>query len=243
MNDFLDKIKLYWKYVLGFIFILIILLFWLIYRSQNTIYEDNIVSNEIVENISDNNILVTGQEDNINTIFVDIKGAVKTPGVYKLNENSRVIDAIDKAGGLNKSADTSTINLSKKLEDGNVIIIYTKDKIEEIKKQEVVIEYIEKECSCPDVDNSACIKDDDIVIEKDVEKTDESEIDNSNNKVSLNSATKEQLMTIKGIGESKAEDIINYRQENGEFKSIEDIKNVKGIGDALFDKIKEYITL
>lgn len=242
MNDFLDKIKLYWKYVLGFIFILIILLFWLIYRSQNTIYEDNIVSNEIVENISDNNILVTGQEDNINTIFVDIKGAVKTPGVYKLNENSRVIDAINKAGGLNKSADTSTINLSKKLVDGNVIIIYTKEKIEEIKKQEVVIEYIEKECSCPDVDNSVCIKEDEIVFDKDVDEINETNT-NDDNKVSLNKATKEQLMTIKGIGESKANDIINYRQENGEFKSIEDIMNVKGIGNALFDKIKEYITV
>lgn len=242
MNDFLDKIKLYWKYVLGFIFILIILLFWLIYRSQNTIYEDNIVSNEIVENNSDNSIIVTSQEDNLNTIFVDIKGAVKTPGVYELNENSRVIDAINKAGGLNKSADTSTINLSKKLVDGNVIIIYTKEKIEEIKKQEVVIEYIEKECSCPDVDNSVCIKEDEIVLDKDVDEINETNT-NDDNKVSLNKATKEQLMTIKGIGESKANDIINYRQENGEFKSIEDIMNVKGIGNALFDKIKEYITV
>ena len=239
MNNILEKVKLYWKYILGLILILLIIIFYLFYnKNDNTVVEESNVS------VLDKTPL-TDSEDIINkTIFVDIKGAVNKPGVYELNENSRVIDVIKMAGGLNKNADTSTINLSKKLSDGNVIIVYTKDKINEIKKQEVVIEYIEKECNCPDIDNSACIKSDDIVDGKDLPDTNTSS-DNKkeNTKISINTATIEELMTIKGIGEAKAQDIIKYRSENGKFKSIDELTNIKGIGNALLDKIKEYITL
>lgn len=239
MNNILEKVKLYWKYILGLILILLIIIFYLFYNKK-----DNAVVEESNVSVLDKTPL-NDSEDIINkTIFVDIKGAVNKPGVYELNENSRVIDAIKMAGGLNKSADTSTINLSKKLSDGNVIIVYTKDKINEIKKQETVIEYIEKECNCPDIDNSACIKNDDIVDGKDLPDTNVSS-GNKNEiaKISINTATIEELMTIKGIGEAKAQDIIKYRSENGKFKSIDELTNIKGIGNALLDKIKEYITL
>lgn len=239
MNNILEKVKLYWKYILGLILILLIIIFYLFYnKNDTTVVEESNVS--VVDKTP-----VTDSEDNINkTIFVDIKGAVNKPGVYELNENSRVIDVIKMAGGLNKNADTSTINLSRKLTDGNVIIVYTKDKINEIKKQEVVIEYIEKECNCPDIDNSVCIKSDDIVDGKDLPDTNTSSGDKKENtKISINTATIEELMTIKGIGEAKAQDIIKYRSENGKFKSIDELTNIKGIGNALLDKIKEYITL
>ncbi len=239
MNNILEKIKLYWKYILGLILILLIIIFYLFYdKNDNTVVEE---SNAPVLDKTP----LTDNEDIINkTIFVDIKGAVNKPGVYELNENSRVIDVIKMAGGLNKNADTSTINLSRKLTDGNVIIVYTKDKINEIKKQEVVIEYIEKECNCSDIDNSACIKSDDIVDGKDLPDTNtSSDYKKENTKVSINTATIEELMTIKGIGEAKAQDIIKYRSKNGKFKSIDELTNIKGIGNALLDKIKEYITL
>lgn len=239
MNNILEKIKLYWKYILGLILILLIIIFYLFYNKN-----DNTVVEESNAPVLDKTPL-TDSEDIINkTIFVDIKGAVNKPGVYELNENSRVIDVIKMAGGLNKNADTSTINLSRKLSDGNVIIVYTKDKINEIKKQEVVIEYIEKECNCPDIDNSACIKSDDIVDGKDLPDTNiSSDYKKETSKISINTATIEELMTIKGIGEAKAQDIIKYRSENGKFKSIDELTNIKGIGNALLDKIKEYITL
>lgn len=239
MNNILEKVKLYWKYILGLILILLIIIFYLFYNKKDTtVVEESNIS--VLDKTP-----VTDSEDIINkTIFVDIKGAVNKPGVYELNENSRVIDVIKMAGGLNKNADTSTINLSRKLTDGNVIIVYTKDKINEIKKQEVVIEYIEKECNCPDIDNSACIKSDDIVDGKDLPDTNTSDdYKKENTKVSINTATIEELMTIKGIGEAKAQDIIKYRSENGKFKSIDELTNIKGIGNALLDKIKEYITL
>lgn len=234
MNNILQKIQIYWKFILGGILLLLIIGGVYLYSTSNKI-EEVVKESPIILN----NTATTTEELIKETIFVDVKGAVKKPGVYELVSGSRVIDAITKSGGLNKDADTSIINLSKKLADGNVIIIYTKNKIEELHKQEVIIEYIEKECKCPDNSNSACIDKDDVIIEDNNEDIK----DTSPSKVSLNTASKEELMTISGIGESKAADIIKYRNANGEFKTIEDIKNVKGIGDALFEKIKKYITI
>lgn len=224
----LEKIKKYWKILLVGIVILVVICFAVCLKKEkvSSLEEDVFIMEPVVEN-----------EKEVEYVYVDIKGAVKKPGVYKLEEGSRVIDVISKSGGLQKDADTSVINLSKKLEDGNVIIIYTKNKIEELKEQEKIVEYIEKECVCPDTNNDACLKEEDIIVEQpEVEQS-------TTSKVSLNNATLEELMTLPGIGESKAQDILDYRNIQGNFKVIEDIKNVKGIGDALFEKIKDYITI
>jgi competence protein ComEA len=169
---------------------------------------------------------------------VDIKGAIIKPQVYEIEVGKRVIDVINKAGGLTKEADTSVINLSKKVIDEMVIIIYTKKEIEDFKKKLKeptlieVIKYIEKN-DCPDpLINDACLNNssDDVLKE-------------NKGLVSLNEASLGELLTLTGIGEVKALAIIDYREENGPFKSIEELMEVKGIGESIFAKIKDYITI
>ena len=168
-------------------------------------------------------------------IKVDIKGAVKNPGVYEINSNRRVADAIEISGGLTNDADTSIINLSKNLTDEMVIIIYTKEEVAEMLKGSTSIKYIEKECICPKIENDACI---DNVIDNKPDTNSSNE-----QKVSLNSATIDELMQLPGIGEVKAKAIIAYREENGGFKSIEELLEVNGIGESTFNKIKDQLSL
>ena len=168
-------------------------------------------------------------------IKVDIKGAVKNPGVYEINSNGRVADAIEISGGLTNDADTSIINLSKNLTDEMVIIIYTKEEVEEMLKGTTSIKYIEKECICPKIENDACI--DNVIDNKPDTNT------SNEQKVSLNSATIDELMQLPGIGEVKAKAIIAYREENGGFKSIEELLEVNGIGESTFNKIKDQLSL
>ncbi|MBR3116723.1 MAG: DUF655 domain-containing protein [Bacilli bacterium] len=172
---------------------------------------------------------VSAKEDSGDTVFVDIKGAVNNPGVYELDTGSRVIDAIILAGDLREDADTSIINLSKELKDGMFIIVYTKDEINTYKDKiipsKTIVKEIENKIICPDTSNDACISDN----------------DKQAGLININTASIEELTTLPGIGESKAKKIIEYREETP-FETIEDIKNVSGIGDSAFDKIKNNIT-
>lgn len=178
--------------------------------------------------------------DNIK-IKVDIKGAVKNPGVYEVEENSRVSDVINISGGLTSEADTSVINLSKNVIDEMVIIIYTKDEINEMKEGSTSIKYIEKECVCPKLENDACIEDKiDNIPNNENNSNNKNE---ANGKVSLNKATLDELMTLDGIGEKKAQAIINYRNKNNGFKTIEELLEVDGIGSTTYEKIKDRLTL
>ena len=174
-------------------------------------------------------------------IKVDIKGAVKNPGVYEVEENSRVSDVINISGGLTSEADTSVINLSKNVIDEMVIIIYTKDEINEMKEGSTSIKYIEKECVCPKLENDACIEDKiDNIPNNENNSNDKNE---ANGKVSLNNATLDDLMTLDGIGEKKAQAIIDYRNKNNGFKTIEELLEVDGIGSTTYEKIKDRLTL
>lgn len=184
---------------------------------------------DLVVSTATNSLKKKSKKENIENYKVDIKGEILTPGIYTLKSNSRVIDVIEMSGGLTENADTSVINLSKKITDEMVIIIYSKSEVKDFKKTKETEKIVQEKCVKKDenaLKNDACITDS--------AKT--------SGKVSINTATKEELMTLTGIGDSKAEDIIKYREENGPFKAIEDIKNVSGIGDSLFAKIKENIT-
>lgn len=210
--------------------IILIIIFGFIYGNNVT---DTYETKEIVEVKEEKEDI----KEQIIKYKVDIKGSVKKPGVYELLDGSRVIDVITKSGGLTKNANTDYINLSKKITDEMVIIIYSNDEIKELKedKKEIIkYEIIEIEKDCPNKTNNACIepkKEETDVIK---EKTDE--------KIDINTASKEQLMTLPSIGESKANLIIDYRLEK-RFNSIEDIKNVSGIGNSLYEKIKDFITV
>ena len=191
------------------------------------------------------------EKEQLEEYRVDIKGEVKKPGVYTLAKDKRVIDVINRANGLTKKADTTLLNLSKKITDEMVIIVYTKDEVDKFKQNKTSLE-IKESCEKDIViNNDACLKNEDTLISKQT-KTNTSTTNNKNstsvnnksdNKVSLNNATLEELMTLSGIGESKAKAIIKYREEENVFKSIEDIMNISGIGTSLFEKIKDNITI
>ena len=172
--------------------------------------------------------------EKVEEYMADIKGEVNNPAIYKLKKGSRIIDVVGEAGGLTESADTSVINLSKKITDEMVIIIYSRQEVENwvaTKQQE---EYLQKKCLLEEegqVENNACIE----------EKIDPEEKQPSA-MVNINTATKEELMTLSGIGETKAEAIISYREKTP-FQKIEDLKNVSGIGDSTFEEIKSNITV
>ena len=147
-------------------------------------------------------------------VYVYICGEVAAPGVYELSEDSRIYEAVDAAGGFTENAARESVNLASKVSDGMQITIYNK----------------EEAASLPAGSGSA------------VGNTGQGGTSGSG-LVNLNTATKEELMTLKGIGEAKAEDIIRYREKSGGFKKIEDIMKISGIKEAGFQKIKDNITV
>lgn len=137
---------------------------------------------------------------------------------------------INQAGGLTNNADTSVINLSKKITDEMVIIIYSKIQVKNFIKTKDDENFILNKCkkvNSEAIENDACIESN----EKNI----------SNKKININTASLEELLKIPHIGEKKAKDILNYR-DNKLFDNIEQVKEIPGIGDALFAKIKENIT-
>lgn len=223
MLRFLKK----YKYVIT-IFLFMLIIFYIVFVKVNLkSKEKNLVDNQVVINEVEK-VEVDLKDD---LVYVDIKGAVKKPGVYKINSDKKIIDVITIAGGLMENANTDNINLSKKVTDEMVIIIYTDEEVKNSNVVDTVIKVIDKECVCPNIQNDGCIN---------TEINDS--ITNVNKTININTATLEELMSINGLGEAKAKAIIKYREENGYFKIIDDLLNVSGIGEALFEKIKEYIT-
>lgn len=153
-------------------------------------------------------------EQEIETNFmVDIKGAVVSPGVYKVTDKMIVNDVITLAGGLLESADTSNLNLSKQLTKEMVITVFTKEEIKEEKIQKKAVSETDREITTKD------------------------------DKIHLNTATLEELMTLPNIGEAKAKLILDYRSTCGPFKSLEELKNIKGIGESVYEKLVPYLAL
>ena len=232
----LKLIKKY-KYVITIIVIIIVIVLVLLRTKELKGENDDYLIYEI-DNIEQDEIYSSKNDRNTEKIKVDIKGQVNNPGVYELNNNARVIDLINLAGGLTDIANTSLINLSKKLEDQMVIIIYSNEEVinSNIKEIETVFKVVEKECVCPVIKNDSCIN-------TELESNDSNNNDDYNTeKININTASIDELISLPNVGESKAEAIIEYRKDN-KFTTIDEIKNVSGIGETLFEKIKEYITV
>ena len=184
------------------------------YEEQD-ILEQNFIENKI-ENKTENNI-----KEEKRKIVVHITGQVKNPGLVYLDEGARIADAIKEAGGSTKDAALDKVNLAYVLEDGQKIYIPNKnEKISEI-------QYI--------ITNSG------ENVLKDTGK--ESNIKGGIKKVNINKANQDELETLPGVGPALAIRIIEYRNSNGKFEKIEDVQNVKGIGDSKFTNIKEYICI
>lgn len=218
-------IKQYKYYILSILFLFLFFVY-SIKINTNPVEDDLVLEKkEVVE------------EQKNTKIMVDIKGAVVNPGVYELETGKRVLDVIASSGGLLENADTSYLNLSKQIENEMVIIIYSKEEIMSMAEGNTAVKYIDKECVCPSIKNDGCLGDKKITNAKESGKQSaESGV------VHLNTATKEELMSLSGIGESKANLIMEYRAKTP-FTTVEEIKKVKGIGDSIFEKIKSRLAL
>lgn len=198
--------------------------------------------NEKIEYEEINNILVEEEEEeeeeDIIYYFVDIKGYVNNPGVYSLEKGKRVVDAINKAGGLKNDANTSLLNLSLEITDEMVIVVYSNSDITNLKKTLEEKEISEVICN-ETIVNEACICNSNTLVSGNINDSE----DENSSIININKATLEELMTLPNIGESKAKAIIEYRNEVGSFQTIDDLLNVSGIGSKLFETIKEYITV
>lgn len=204
------------KYIVVAVLILVVVVIYLVMtqKSSNVVVAEEIDS-KVKEEIKDTS----------ESVYVDIKGSVKKPGVYKVDKASIVNDVIKLAGGFTKNAYTKNINLSKHVSDEMVIYVFSK-------KDFTTTTTIEKN----EISFTTEVINYDNCITTTKESTTKSDI------VNINIASKEELMSISGIGASKADLIIAYRLEH-KFSKIEDIMNVSGIGESLFEKIKKYITV
>lgn len=170
--------------------------------------------------------LETSQEEEPQTeagIMVYVCGAVQNPGVYSLKEYSRVYEAIQAAGGFSSEADQEWVNQARVLQDGQKLKIYTLEETRTLDARGSSEGQLSESGDLPETQGDT--------------STTQSGL------VNLNTASKEELMTLPGIGESKAEAVIRHRQEQGKFQTIEDIMQISGIKDAVFAKIKDRITV
>lgn len=172
-----------------------------------------------VSGVEQNPVETTQEETEY--IIVHVCGAVQTPGVYELEIQSRVMDAVLAAGGFSSEADTEYANLATVLVDGSKVRIPTKEETAHMSQ-------IEKDTS----DNGV------ITMQKQ-ENTGKDDC----SMVNINTADLELLCTLPGIGQTRAKSILDYRSEHGPFLKIEDIMLVSGIKESSFQKIKEYITI
>lgn len=188
--------------ILAFVCSLVLIIGVLFYFNQNKTEDYSGVSFSNISNET-NNKDEKAENRHDEKIFVDVKGAVKHPGVFETTKDKRVKDLIEEAGGLLDDADTSTLNLSQKVKDQMVIY---------------VLKHGEKPKQISDSSSSS-----------------------NTDVININTANKEQLMKISGVGKTKAEAIIAHREKNGDFKKKEDITKVRGIGKSTFEKIKDKI--
>lgn len=178
---------------------------------------------------TDRTELSDASSEETKTLVVHICGAVSAPGVYELPAGSRIIDAVEAGGGFLPEADEACCNLAEEIVDGCQIYIMTKT----------------ESCADGQTEKKAGIQ---TSPDSDMQTTDRNVRSNSataleNGLVNLNTADVAALMTLPGIGESRAKAIISYREQHGAFAQIEDIMKISGIKQAAFSKIKDKITV
>ena len=179
------------------------------YLNQSTSSIDSVSLDSYVENEREVTEIeeIENVEEQVNHYIVDVKGQVKFPGVYEVEEHLRVHDVIQLAGGFLEMANETAINLAQKISDEMVIYVPHLDE---------------------EINNTS---------------TDAWSPSQDEKKVSLNQATTGELETLPGIGPSKAEAIIKYREEVGAFKSIDELTNVSGIGEKTLEKLRDSLEL
>ncbi len=235
MIEFLKQRKI----VIIIAIFVIILVGWKIYDSKNYegVNSDDILasgSKESTNGNSQNNEKVKNEDEEEEMMAVHITGEVKNPGVVKVKQGSRIEDIIEAAGGLTENADITDVNLAYVVEDGMKIRIPSNDE-EELSKenggengqeQNTKNEYITQDSGKG------------VILS---EESGENFSSTENTVININTANETELEELPGIGPSLASRIIEHRNKNGKFKDIEDIKNVTGIGDSKFEKIKSLI--
>lgn len=214
VEDHKLKIMLALLAVIGILMVALFIMIGQHSDSQNT--EDPTTQNFKSQKTRPSSGLASQHQSQFQSTFIDIEGAVKRPGVYQFTNNMRVDDAVNLAGGLNRSADRKHINLAKKLTDQQTVYIPIKGEIKGL----------------PSSDNED-------------RKASDSSGSNStgSGKIDLNSANAKQLESINGIGNKRAGKIVDYRKSHGNFKQISDLKNVSGIGDKFLSNIKGHVTV
>lgn len=156
-------------------------------------------------------------------IYVDVGGAVKTPRVVCIPEGSRVFEAIEAAGGVSEEAETKYINMAAECTDGEKIYVPDHAEMEAAQNGENTDSLFS---SSADLQNGAG------GTEQDGQKT-----------VNINTATSEELQELDGIGPAMASRIIEYRQTNGAFTSVDDLENVSGIGEKTLEKLRPHVSV
>lgn len=182
--------------------------------SQSEVREEESISNNISDE-KDNKEKEQIKIENTNkkTITVFISGEVKNPGVVAIDAEKRLSDAVNELGGTTENADLNKVNLAMKLKDESHYII-------------------------PKIgDNSESHN------KETFENNIENDLNNKNNLININAASIQELDALPGVGEATANKIVNYREEKGKFNSIEEIKNVNGIGDKKYEELKTLISI
>ncbi len=185
-----------------------IILFFLVGKGQNS------TEPSVLKENKERKLTLEEKQDNVgnepSSIVVEVKGAVRKPGVYMFQSDARVEEAIKRAGGFTSKADTFEINQAAKLEDSMMI-------------------YVRKQGEADTQRQTAA--------------TDTSSGNEKSQGVNINQADATELQTINGIGPAKAEAIITYREEHGEFQQIEDLRNIPGFGDKTVERLKSQLTV
>ena len=218
-----NKLK---KILIISLIIIIIITSIVITNIKNKKYEE-IEYNEIIENSEKINY-----EEKIETIKIHISGEVKYNGIIELDEGARIDDAIKIAGGLTENADISEVNLAYTLLDGQKWYIPTVG----------VAAHSDPQINDKNVVGVAPLGDPQIITTENGEGIIQ---DNQNNilKININTATQTEFETLPGIGPSLAYKIVEYRNQNGKFKTIEDLKKVSGIGENKYKQIESFVKI